>query len=70
MIGAILSLFGRCAHTRTTWPQTIGGVTYIACCSCGKTWEYLWSEMRRGEAIKPSQPKPQPEPIEGERNVC
>lgn len=39
-------LFG-CRHKRFTFPQTIGGVTHVACLDCGKRVGYDWKLMRR-----------------------
>ena len=53
------SLFGLCAHTRTSFPQTPKRgkrETYVVCLSCGKSFAYDWQAMQRGAEIRDVQP--------------
>ena len=51
MIDWLLSIFGRCAHTRTSFPQTDKGKTTVVCLECGRRFDYSWEHMRRGKEV-------------------
>jgi hypothetical protein len=60
MFSALLSAF-TCRHSQITWPITpLQGPrkkqTYVACCTCGREFEYNWSTMQTGEEIRREAP--------------
>lgn len=47
MIRALLQFLRvQCGHSRTGFPITLDGRTYIVCSECGCQIGYSWSEMR------------------------
>ena len=57
MLQILSRLFG-CSHARTTFPLTLvrGRKPHVTCLACGKEFDYDWSEMRIGKAVKPDAP--------------
>jgi hypothetical protein len=64
MLTFLLSLFGRCAHERTTFPQTPTrrcgprAETYVACLDCGAEFAYDWRAMQAQRAGQREQMMP------------
>ena len=53
MIAWLLSIFGRCAHTRTSFPQTDkAGTISVTCLECGRRFLYSWERMARGKEVR------------------
>jgi hypothetical protein len=56
MIDFLRRIFG-CRHRKTTWPQGRPGEQTVTCLSgCGRTFHYLWGEMRVGKPIQDNEP--------------
>lgn len=56
-VRSLLSFFGGCSHSRTTFPLTparkgFKGHTYVCCLECGREFEYDWNTLQVGAEIQ------------------
>jgi hypothetical protein len=69
MISFLLSLFGVCCHSKTTWPMGPKEACTVTCLDCGKVLQYDWRTMRRGPEVRREVESGVPDQLVGKSGV-